>query len=44
MSRLDPMHLVAHGRLATGVKKAHLYAGLNDEGEVVYLTLEWAGM
>ncbi|KAK4058907.1 tRNA-splicing endonuclease subunit [Microbotryomycetes sp. JL221] len=38
-----PMDLVAYGRLATAVKKAHLLACWNDETEQAeYFSLEWA--
>lgn len=38
-----PLDLVAYGRLATAVKKAHLLAAWNDEkGEAEYASLEWA--
>ncbi|GAA5931147.1 hypothetical protein JCM3775_004946 [Rhodotorula graminis] len=44
-----PLDLVAYGRLATGVKKAHLLASWEDaeapqggEGRALYVSLEWA--
>ncbi|KAM0748138.1 hypothetical protein T439DRAFT_328126 [Meredithblackwellia eburnea MCA 4105] len=38
-----PLDLVAYGRLATGVKKAHLLASWDKEkGEATYFSLEWA--
>ncbi|GAA6037090.1 hypothetical protein JCM8097_008725 [Rhodosporidiobolus ruineniae] len=38
-----PLDLVAYGRLATAVKKAHLLASWDDEkGEAEYASLEWA--
>ncbi|GAA5968223.1 hypothetical protein JCM11641_003777 [Rhodosporidiobolus odoratus] len=42
-----PLDLVAYGRLATAVKKAHLLATWNEaakegEGEAEYVSLEWA--
>lgn len=41
---LRPMEIVAHGRLGTGTKKAHLLCEWNDETQVVsYLSVEWAG-
>jgi tRNA-splicing endonuclease subunit Sen34 len=41
---LRPMEIVAHGRLGTGTKKAHLLCEWNDETRVVsYLSVEWAG-
>ncbi|KAG1756469.1 tRNA-intron endonuclease catalytic domain-like protein [Suillus paluster] len=41
---LRPMEIVAHGRLGTGTKKAHLLCEWNDESQVVsYLSIEWAG-
>ncbi|KAG6874082.1 hypothetical protein C0995_006939 [Termitomyces sp. Mi166 len=43
-SGLRPMEVVAHGRLGTATKKAHLLCGWDDEKkEVSYLTIEWAG-
>jgi tRNA-splicing endonuclease subunit Sen34 len=41
---LRPMEIVAHGRLGTATKKAHLLCGWDDETqEVSYLSIEWAG-
>ncbi|OAX39184.1 tRNA-intron endonuclease catalytic domain-like protein [Rhizopogon vinicolor AM-OR11-026] len=41
---LRPMEIVAHGRLGTGTKKAHLLCEWNDETKVVsYFSVEWAG-
>ncbi|KAF8892561.1 tRNA-intron endonuclease catalytic domain-like protein [Infundibulicybe gibba] len=41
---LRPMEIVAHGRLGTATKKAHLLCGWNDnKKEVSYLSIEWAG-
>ncbi|KAG5354213.1 tRNA-splicing endonuclease subunit Sen34 [Termitomyces sp. T112] len=41
---LRPMEIVAHGRLGTATKKAHLMCSWDDEKkEVSYLTIEWAG-
>lgn len=41
---LRPMEIVAHGRLGTGTKKAHLLCGWDDEKkEASYLSIEWAG-
>lgn len=38
-----PLDLVAYGRLATAVKKAHLLASWDEETDKVeYLSLEWA--
>lgn len=42
-----PLDLVAYGRLATGVKKAHLLASWDaeaeaGEGRALYVSLEWA--
>ena len=48
-----PLDLVAYGRLATAVKKAHLLASWSDDddddqeegqgqGKAQYLSLEWA--
>lgn len=43
-SSLRPMEIVAHGRLGTATKKAHLLCGWDDEKkEVSYLSIEWAG-
>lgn len=43
-SLLRPMEIVAHGRLGTATKKAHLLCGWNDENqEVSYFSIEWAG-
>ncbi|KAF8911149.1 hypothetical protein CPB84DRAFT_1672286 [Gymnopilus junonius] len=44
MASLRPMEIVAHGRLGTATKKAHLLCGWDDEKqEVSYLSIEWAG-
>ncbi|KAF8061562.1 hypothetical protein FPV67DRAFT_1563865 [Lyophyllum atratum] len=44
LSSLRPMEIVAHGRLGTATKKAHLLCCWDDEKkEVSYLTIEWAG-
>ncbi|KAF7322849.1 tRNA-splicing endonuclease subunit Sen34 [Mycena chlorophos] len=41
---LTPMEIVAHGRLGTVTKKAHLLCGWDDEKkQASYLTIEWAG-
>jgi tRNA-splicing endonuclease subunit Sen34 len=41
---LRPMEIVAHGRLGTATKKAHLLCGWDDEKkEVSYLSIEWSG-
>jgi tRNA-splicing endonuclease subunit Sen34 len=38
-----PLDVVAYGRLATAVKKAHLLASWNDEThQAEYFSLEWA--
>jgi len=43
-STLRPMEIVAHGRLGTATKKAHLLCGWDDEKqEVSYFSIEWAG-
>jgi tRNA-splicing endonuclease subunit Sen34 len=43
-STLRPMEIVAHGRLGTATKKAHLLCGWDDEsGQVSYYSIEWAG-
>jgi len=44
VASLRPMEIVAHGRLGTATKKAHLLCGWDDErGMVDYLSIEWAG-
>ena len=41
---LRPMEVVAHGRLGTATKKAHLLCGWDPESrEVTYISIEWAG-
>ncbi|KAH7912124.1 tRNA-intron endonuclease catalytic domain-like protein [Hygrophoropsis aurantiaca] len=41
---LRPMEIVAHGRLGTGTKKAHLLCEWNEEKkEASYFSIEWAG-
>jgi tRNA-splicing endonuclease subunit Sen34 len=41
---LRPMQVVAHGRLGTATKKAHLLCGWDPESrEVTYISVEWAG-
>ena len=41
---LRPMEVVAHGRLGTATKKAHLLCGWDPESrEVTYFSIEWAG-
>jgi len=43
-SSLRPMEIVAHGRLGTATKKAHLLCSWDDETmSVSYLSIEWAG-
>ncbi|GAA5878694.1 hypothetical protein JCM1840_000203 [Sporobolomyces johnsonii] len=43
LTALMPLDLVAYGRLATAVKKAHLLASYDDEKRAAeYLSLEWA--
>jgi tRNA-splicing endonuclease subunit Sen34 len=38
------MEIVAHGRLGTATKKAHLLCGFDEaEQEVMYYSIEWAG-
>ena len=38
------MEIVAHGRLGTATKKAHLLCGWDGEmNKVSYLSIEWAG-
>ena len=44
IASLRPMEIVAHGRLGTATKKAHLLCGWDDEKKgVSYLSIEWAG-
>ncbi|KAJ3814851.1 hypothetical protein F5876DRAFT_86145 [Lentinula aff. lateritia] len=41
---IQPMEIVAHGRLGTATKKTHLFCGWDDEKKTVsYLSIEWAG-
>jgi tRNA-splicing endonuclease subunit Sen34 len=41
---LRPMEVVAHGRLGTATKKAHLLCSWDPASrEVTYITIEWAG-
>lgn len=41
---LRPMEIVAHGRLGTATKKAHLLCGWDPASrEVTYISVEWAG-
>jgi tRNA-splicing endonuclease subunit Sen34 len=41
---LRPIEVVAHGRLGTATKKAHLLCGWDAESrEVTYISIEWAG-
>ncbi|EED81709.1 predicted protein [Postia placenta Mad-698-R] len=41
---IKPMEIVAHGRLGTATKKAHLLCGWDDEKQqVAYFSIEWAG-
>ena len=41
---LRPMEVVAHGRLGTATKKAHLLCGWDPESrKVTYISIEWAG-
>lgn len=41
---LTPMEIVAHGRLGTATKKAHLFCEWSEEShEVTYFSVEWAG-
>lgn len=43
-STINPMEVVAHGRLGTATKKAHLLCGWYDETqEVTYFSIEWSG-
>ncbi|KAI0736674.1 tRNA-intron endonuclease catalytic domain-like protein [Fomitopsis betulina] len=44
VSTIKPMEIVAHGRLGTATKKAHLFCGWDDEKqEVSHFSIEWAG-
>ncbi|KAK0459557.1 uncharacterized protein EV420DRAFT_273625 [Desarmillaria tabescens] len=44
LSALQPMEIVAHGRLGTATKKAHLLCCWDDEKkEVTTMSIEWAG-
>lgn len=44
LANIAPLDIVAWGRLATAVKKAHLIASWDEKkGEVEYLSLEWSG-
>ncbi|KAF8136793.1 tRNA-intron endonuclease catalytic domain-like protein [Boletus edulis] len=41
---LRPMEIIAHGRLGTGTKKAHLLCEWSEEKKTVtYYSIEWAG-
>ena len=41
---MRPMEIMAHGRLGTATKKAHLLCSWDDEKRTVsYLSIEWAG-
>ncbi|KIK59854.1 hypothetical protein GYMLUDRAFT_44324 [Collybiopsis luxurians FD-317 M1] len=41
---INPMEIVAHGRLGTATKKTHLFCGWHDQKKKVsYLSIEWAG-
>ncbi|KAL4076970.1 hypothetical protein V8B97DRAFT_1866172 [Scleroderma yunnanense] len=40
---LQPMEIVAHGRLGTGTKKSHLLCEWDEEDNVTYYSIEWAG-
>ncbi|KAG8933969.1 tRNA-splicing endonuclease subunit [Tulasnella sp. 418] len=43
LSKMNPMEIVAHGRLGTGTKKAHLICGWDEEQQHVdYYSIEWA--
>ncbi|KAI0691171.1 tRNA-intron endonuclease catalytic domain-like protein [Cytidiella melzeri] len=44
IASLKPMEIVAHGRLGTATKKAHLLCGWDQaKQEVSYYSIEWAG-
>lgn len=44
LSVLRPMEIVAHGRLGTATKKAHLLCSWDEKKqEVSYYSIEWAG-
>ncbi|KAI6131866.1 hypothetical protein EDD17DRAFT_1478101 [Pisolithus thermaeus] len=41
---LQPMEIVAHGRLGTGTKKSHLLCEWDEKNDIVtYYSIEWAG-
>ena len=45
---VSPLEIIAHGRLSTGVKKAHLFCvydeeATDDKDVVTFFSLEWAG-
>lgn len=41
---IRPMEIVAHGRLGTATKKAHLLCGWDEHAQrVTYFSIEWAG-
>lgn len=43
-STIDPMRIVAYGRLGTATKKSHLLCGWDEEKQQVsYVSIEWAG-
>ncbi|GJE98121.1 tRNA-intron endonuclease catalytic domain-like protein [Phanerochaete sordida] len=44
VAKIRPMEIVAHGRLGTATKKAHLLCGWDEaKQEVSYYSIEWAG-
>ncbi|PVG02586.1 tRNA-intron endonuclease catalytic domain-like protein, partial [Serendipita vermifera] len=44
VSVIQPMQIVAYGRLGTATKKVHLLCGWDgDTGETSYYSIEWAG-
>ena len=41
---IQPMEIVVHGRLGTGMKKSHLLCEWDEEDNcVTYYSIEWAG-
>lgn len=41
---IQPMEIVAHGRLGTATKKSHLLCGWDEStNQVTYISVEWAG-
>jgi tRNA-splicing endonuclease subunit Sen34 len=45
VSKIEPMQIVAFGRLGTATKKSHLICGWDKESrQVTYYSIEWAGL